>query len=84
MLDSKMASIPTGPEQANTGETRMVFPVNTSVLECRCHAGRRAAQSCVCTGAIKHCVYSCTCTLKEEQLVFRKLIVGQLVICWTL
>ena len=59
LLDSEVASIPAGPEQENTRATGMVFPVNTLVLQCRCHAGGRAAQGCVSAGARRQCVHYC-------------------------
>lgn len=48
MLDGEMASIPAGSEQANTRAIGMVFPVNTLVLQCRCHVRDKVTQDFVC------------------------------------
>lgn len=50
LLDSEVASIPAGPEEENTRATGMVFPVNTSVLQCRCYGGGGALclRACGC------------------------------------
>lgn len=83
MLDSEMASVPAGPEQANTRATRMVFPVNTSVLQCRCHTGGRAAKSfvcvCVCvwTGAIR-CILAFLHQGRSGLLLGKSFFVGEL------
>lgn len=53
LLDSEVASIPAGPEEENTRATGMVFPVNTSVLQCRCYEGGRALCLRVC---VQECV----------------------------
>lgn len=80
LLDSEVASIPAGPEQANTRATGMVFPVNTLVLQCRCHEEGRATQGfvrvCACASASRHmtmCAFLCLCSKREEWLAFREM-----------